>query len=103
MSRLSIRIVSKHSPQPPVKKTMSNVLVISPHPDDESIGCGGTLRRHVLQGDIVQAVFLTSGERGGHGRSREDTMRIREQEAREAAAILGLAQIEFWRVSNGSL
>jgi len=82
---------------------MSNVLVISPHPDDESIGCGGTLRRHVLQGDIVQAVFLTSGERGGHGRSRDDTMRIREEEAREAAAILGLAQIEFWRVPNGSL
>lgn len=82
---------------------MSNILVISPHPDDESIGCGGTLRRHVLEGDTVQVVFLTSGERGGHGRSREDTMRIREQEAREAAAILGLAEIEFWRVPNGSL
>jgi len=82
---------------------MSNVLVISPHPDDESIGCGGTLRKHVLAGDTVQAIFLTSGERGGHGRSLEETKSLREQEAREAASILGLDHIEFWQVRNGSL
>jgi len=82
---------------------VNNILVVSPHPDDESIGCGGTLRKHVLDGDTVQAIFLTSGERGGHGRSLEETKSLREQEAREAAAILGLAHIEFWQVRNGSL
>jgi N-acetylglucosamine malate deacetylase 1 len=82
---------------------MGSILVVSPHPDDESIGCGGTLRRHVLNGDKVHAIFLTSGERGGHGRSKEETRRVREQEAREAAHILGLAHIEFWGVPNGAL
>ena len=80
-----------------------HILVVSPHPDDESIGCGGTLRAHVVAGDVVHAVFLTSGEQGGHGRTPDQTAALREQEARDAAAILGLAQIEFWREPDGML
>jgi len=82
---------------------MSRILVLSPHPDDESIGCGGTLRGRVEDGDTVRVVFLTSGEKGGHGRSEAETMRRREQEARAAAAILGLSQLEFWREPDGGL
>jgi LmbE family N-acetylglucosaminyl deacetylase len=82
---------------------MARVLVISPHPDDESIGCGGTLRRHVIDGDTVHAVFLTSGERGCRGRSREETACVREREAEEAATILGLTEIEFWQEPDGAL
>jgi LmbE family N-acetylglucosaminyl deacetylase len=76
---------------------MIRVLVVSPHPDDESIGCGGTLRKHVVNGDSVHVIFLTSGEAGGHGRSPEETIHLREREARCAADILGLTAIEFWR------
>lgn len=82
---------------------MSGALVISPHPDDESIGCGGTLRKHVLCGDLVHVVFLTSGEAGGHGRSADDTRRLREAEAQDAAAILGVSSTEFWRLPDGML
>ena len=82
---------------------MSRVLVLSPHPDDESFGCGGTLRRRVEQGDAVRVVFLTSGEKGGHGRSEAETILLREEEARLAAAILGLSQLEFWREPDGAL
>lgn len=79
------------------------ILVISPHPDDESVGCGGTLRRHVLQNDDVHVVFLTSGEKGGHGLAPEEAGRVREQEARAAAEILGISHIEFWRQRDGAL
>ena len=79
------------------------VLVLSPHPDDESLGCGGTLSKHVAEGDSVQVIFLTSGEQGNCGRPRRETAGIREREARAAAMILGLAGVEFWREPDGSL
>jgi LmbE family N-acetylglucosaminyl deacetylase len=61
---------------------MSRVLVISPHPDDEAIGCGGTLCEHIAQGDQVRVFFLTSGEKGGHGRGEAEFARVREAEAK---------------------
>ena len=82
---------------------MSRILVLSPHPDDESIGCGGTLRRHVLGRDQVKVVFLTSGERGGHGRPPEETRQVREAEARAAGRILGVRRLEFWQQPDGAV
>jgi LmbE family N-acetylglucosaminyl deacetylase len=38
---------------------MSVVLVVAPHPDDESLGCGGTLLRHVEEGDSVHWLIVT--------------------------------------------
>jgi len=38
---------------------MSTVLVIAPHPDDETLGCGGTILRHVEQGDTVYWLIVT--------------------------------------------
>jgi LmbE family N-acetylglucosaminyl deacetylase len=80
---------------------MTNVLVVGAHPDDEAIGAGGTLRRHVLDGDVVSAVFLTSGEGGGHG--IENPGETREQEALEAAEIIGISAVQFWRETDGAL
>ena len=83
---------------------MSNVLVISPHPDDESIGCGGTIKKHVLDGDTVEVIFLTSGEKGGHyGVSEEEALKIREKEAVAAAGILKISKFDFWRETDGNL
>jgi LmbE family N-acetylglucosaminyl deacetylase len=38
---------------------MSKVLVIAPHPDDETLGCGGTLSRHKQEGDELYWVIVT--------------------------------------------
>jgi LmbE family N-acetylglucosaminyl deacetylase/CelD/BcsL family acetyltransferase involved in cellulose biosynthesis len=81
----------------------SRVLVISPHPDDEAIGCGGTLRRHFLAGDRVRVVFLTSGDLGGHGLDPAETAHRRDGEARESAGIMRIEEIEFWRERDGAL
>jgi N-acetylglucosamine malate deacetylase 1 len=81
---------------------MKNVLVISPHPDDEAIGCGGTICCHIADGDRVEVVFLTSGEKGGHGKTEEETIRVREQEIKDAAEILMLNQTECWREPDGN-
>lgn len=83
---------------------MKRVLVVSPHPDDESIGCGGTLRLHARDGDEVRIVFLTSGEAGGFDViSPQELALQREQEAAEAARILGVEEIEFWHQPDSML
>jgi LmbE family N-acetylglucosaminyl deacetylase len=74
-----------------------NVLVIAPHPDDEAIGCGGTLCQHAARGDRVAAVFLTSGELGLKHLPPDKARRTREREARNAGKILGLARLAFLR------
>ena len=81
----------------PQKNESMNVLVIAPHPDDEVIGCGGSLCLHAQNGDRVAAVFLTSGELGLKKLPREAAWKIREQEARRAGKILGLAGLFFLR------
>jgi LmbE family N-acetylglucosaminyl deacetylase len=80
-----------------------NVLVIAPHPDDEVIGCGGTLCKNAARGDRVVAVFLTSGELGLKHLPREKAWRIREAEARTAARILKLAAVDFLRMPDWTL
>ncbi|GAG40718.1 unnamed protein product [marine sediment metagenome] len=82
---------------------VSNILVLSPHPDDEAIGCGGTLRQHVERGDLVHVIFVTSGERGGHGLPAAETRQRREAEALRAADIIGIHSLEFWRAPDGSV
>lgn len=38
---------------------MKKILVIAPHPDDEVLGCGGTIARHVKSGDEVYLLVVT--------------------------------------------
>jgi GlcNAc-PI de-N-acetylase len=78
----------------------ARVMVIAPHPDDETIGCGGTLRKHHLAGDRVTAVFMTDGSKGAAlagGISGEAIIELRKHEARAAAAVLGIDECIFLR------
>lgn len=80
-----------------------NILVLAPHPDDEVIGCGGTLSKHTARGDRVVAVFLTSGELGLKHLPRKSAWQIREAEAKAAAKILRLTALEFLRLPDWTL
>lgn len=73
------------------------IMVIAPHPDDESIGCGGAICLHAGRGDHVTTVFLTSGELGLKHLPCEEAWRVREGEAEDAAEILDIAALTFLR------
>jgi LmbE family N-acetylglucosaminyl deacetylase len=66
------------------------VLVIAAHADDEAMGCAGTVIRHCQAGDLVRIAIVTDGARSGaHGIDGVSMRRIREGEARRAAAVMG--------------
>jgi N-acetylglucosamine malate deacetylase 1 len=77
-----------------------NILVIAPHPDDETIGCGGALCLHAAKGDRVAVVFLTSGELGLKHLAREKAWQVREAEAKAASRLLGVARLDFLRLPD---
>jgi LmbE family N-acetylglucosaminyl deacetylase len=80
-------------------------VVLSPHPDDDVIGCGGTLYKHVRAGDSVTVITLTDGARGmNHAAppSRETAI-TRRAEAENAAALLGIRDIVFLDLPDGKL
>jgi len=79
------------------------ILVIAPHPDDESIGCGGTVAGHVERGDEVAVVFLTSGELGLKKLPRGEAWEIREAEARAACRILDIAESFFLHLPDWTM
>ena len=49
--------------------SQKTILVIASHPDDEVLGCGGTIVKHVIEGDHVAIVFMTNGESSRDGAS----------------------------------
>jgi len=79
------------------------VVVFAPHPDDEVIGCGGTIAAHVQVGDEVVIVYLTSGEAGSLAIPPDELKVVREGEARQGAEILRVNDLIFLRFPDGYL
>jgi LmbE family N-acetylglucosaminyl deacetylase len=82
----------------------TSLLVVSPHPDDESLCCSGVIQRVLKAGGRVSIVWLTSGDGSEldllvvekslfiKPRKLRDLAVRRMQESREAAGILGVPQ-----------
>lgn len=78
---------------------MATVLVISSHPDDETMMAGGTIAMHAAHGDDVYLLEVTRGEGGEAGDpplvDQAGLGAYREGEVRRAAAALGVRDIFF--------
>ncbi|GAB3016976.1 PIG-L family deacetylase [Spirosoma pulveris] len=73
--------------------TLGDTFVIAPHPDDESLGCGGTIAQLCQRGYAVHVLFISDGTMS-HPNSAsypaERLRQVRELEALEALGILGV-------------
>ena len=67
------------------------VTVISPHPDDETLGCGGTLLKHKAAGDQVDWIIVT---RGHSPQWDETSLSKKEQEINRVAEAYGFDSVE---------
>lgn len=83
-----------------------SAIVFSPHPDDETLGCGGTIIRKKKAGADVKIVFMTDGSRS-HKRliSEQELKSIRKSEALAATQTLGVepSAILFLEYKYGEL
>jgi LmbE family N-acetylglucosaminyl deacetylase len=82
---------------------VKRVLVFAAHPDDDIIGCGGSLAKHVKLGNQVSVCYMTSGEAGSLDYPKEELSRIREEEAKDAAQVVGFQDLTFLRNPDGYL
>jgi LmbE family N-acetylglucosaminyl deacetylase len=82
-------------------------LVLAPHPDDETLGCGATIMRKRAAGSLIHIVIATDGRYSlpPANLSGEELAKLREEEACRAGAILGLSpeNISFLRFEDGRL
>ena len=76
------------------------ILVFAPHPDDEVLGCGGTLALLRQKKCEIKVIFVTDG--GGAGSLDVEAPAIRRKEAIESLAVFGIDDLEFLDEPDGS-
>jgi len=78
------------------------VLIVAAHTDDEALGCGGTIARHVAEGDTVYAVFMTDGVSSRSNADEVDQV-IRNNAAEKARKILGIRENYYLNLPDNRL
>lgn len=66
------------------------VLVFAPHPDDDLIGCGGSMAKHLKKEDEVFVVYVTYGDADCPEYEKKEFRKIRKGETESASGILGI-------------
>ncbi len=81
---------------------IEKALFIAPHPDDEALGCGGTILRLNAAGVISSVVFMTDGERL-YGNPSDDVAEKRRSEGLKSSELLGCRVPMFLGFPDGGL
>ncbi len=80
-----------------------SILVLAPHPDDDVLGCGGTLAIYQKNGAKITIVYMTDGRKGNPKYDENALVLQRRKEAGEAAAIVGIDTLRFLDNRDGEL
>ncbi len=83
-----------------------SAIIFAPHPDDETLGCGGTIIKKKKAGANVKIVFMTDGSKSHINLiSQNELKSIRASEAIRAAQKLGVvsSDVVFFEFENGKL
>ncbi len=76
------------------------ILVLSPHPDDESIGCGGFLLKYAAQCDVI---LLTDGAKANKVQEEDIKRKTRAREFKTVMEYLGVHQYKMMRMPDSLL
>lgn len=69
-----------------------NILIIAPHPDDEVLGCGGTIAKHIAAGEHVYLCIMTKGEEKYYGAAM---LAEKRTEVLKVAQFMGITKVYF--------
>ena len=74
-----------------------SILILAAHPDDEVLGCGGTIAKLADQGATIHVAFLADGvfSRVGDQAKQQEELHIRRAAAQKACDILGVKSVSF--------
>jgi len=82
--------------------TGKTILIVAAHADDEALGCGGTIARHVAEGDTVHAVFLADGVSSRPSTDRSEIAK-RMADCERGREILGISSATFLGLPDNRL
>ena len=81
---------------------MNKVLIIAAHPDDETLGCGGTIVKHITEKDLVRIIFISDGVTSREN-SNQNEIELRRECAYDACKVLGVTDLSFFSFPDNRL
>ena len=83
------------------------ILVVVAHPDDEILGCGGTIVKHTLNGDevhvIIMAEGITSRDNTRNIDFRNDELETLHKRTRQASKIMGVKSVKLYNFPDNRM
>lgn len=75
---------------------MANITILAPHIDDEVIGAGGSIAKHINLGNTINIIYVNSGK-------TPEEVSVRENEAEKVCQFLGVSDYSFLRENPSNL
>ena len=86
-------------------KDIKKLLVIAAHPDDELLGCGGSIAKYINNGVLVKVLFLGEGSTARYDdpscKEAKAAIALRNSRAVKALGVIGVTDFEFYNLPCG--